>query len=134
MLKRIIAIVAGLAIVITIFLGGRYIHGLMTYRRIISEIEISTPDLSHIQDGTFNGSFDAIFVSADVNVTIENHRITEIIINEHYNDRGEDAEIVIEDVILSQSLEVDTVSGATNSSKVILSAIENALESAVQQP
>lgn len=101
----------------------------LRYERILSAIELQTPDLSQIQDGTFNGVFSAILVSADVDVTVENHRITEIVINRHSHGRRSavEAESVINDVIFMQSLEVNTISGATGSSKVILSAIENAL-------
>ena len=106
---------------------------MMRYRRIISEIELRTPNLAQIQDGTFNGFFSAILVSADVDVTVENHRIVEVIINDHYfgRDSAVEAEVVAVDVVESQSLYVDAVSGATNSSLVILKAIQRALESGV---
>ena len=48
-------------------------------------------------------------------------------------ERGQKAEQVTQEVISSQSLKVDIVSGATNSSKVILKAIENALESSAEK-
>ncbi|MCL2577553.1 MAG: FMN-binding protein [Defluviitaleaceae bacterium] len=116
-----------------LFFGGKAFIDTTRYRKIISGIEIRTPNFIQIQDGTFNGFFNAIFVSADVDVTIENHTITEIVINEHYFGRNSavDAEAVIVDVVDSQSLEVDTVSGATNSSLVILKAIQLALESGI---
>ena len=134
MKKRVIAIVGVVVIVAGLVFGGRILFDTMRDRRIISEIDLRTPDLLQIQDGTFNGSFDAILVAANVDVTVENHRIVEIIINEHYHgnwDAAPEAEGVIVDVILEQSLEVDTVSGATNSSKVILSAVQDALEGAI---
>jgi len=136
MKKRVIAIVGALVLVTGLFFGGRYLINTMRYRQIISDIALRTPDLTQIQDGTFHGSFDAILVSADVNVTVENHRIVEIVINEHSHgnwDAAPEAEVVIDDVILLQSIEeVDTISGATNSSKVILSAVQVALENAVE--
>jgi uncharacterized protein with FMN-binding domain len=45
----------------------------------------------------------------------------------HVNGQGKPAEVITEKVIETQSLQVDVVSGATYSSKVILKAIENAL-------
>lgn len=133
MKKRVIAIIGVLVLVAGLIFGGRILFDTMRYRRIISDIELITPDLSQMQDGTFNGYFDAILVSANVDVTVENHRIVEIVINEHYHgrDNAVEAEAVIDDVILTQSLEVDTISGATNSSKVILNAVQIALENAV---
>ncbi len=58
---------------------------------------------------------------------VRNHEIVEIIILKHNHGRGSDAEVVPDRVVASQSLRVDTVSGATFSSIVILKAIENAL-------
>jgi len=129
--KTIIGAVC-LVVVIALAFGGKYLYDFQRYRNIIAGIEIRTPDISLIHDGTYNGTFDAIFVGADVSVTVIDNRITEIIINEHKNDRGPTAEVITDDVIVQQSLEVDTISGATNSSRVILKAIENALESALE--
>jgi len=135
MKKRIIAIVVVLVVAVGMFFGGRLLFDTVRYRRIISEIELNTPNLLQIQDGTFNGYFDAILVAANVDVTVENHRIVEIIINEHYfgRDSAVEAEAVIDDVISTQSLEVDAVAGATNSSRVILNAVQIALESAEER-
>ena len=49
---------------------------------------------------------------------------------EHKNGQGTPAEVIPEKVVETQTLEVDIVSGATYSSKVILKAIENALNNA----
>lgn len=46
---------------------------------------------------------------------------------EHQNGLGKKAGIINKSVIDNQTLKVDSVSGATVSSKVILKAIENAL-------
>jgi len=133
-LKRVIIIsILGLMVIGLLF-GGRLLVNRVRYRRIISEIEIRTPNLTEIQDGTSTGYFDAILVSANVDVTVEEHRITEIVINSHHHgrDRALDAEEIIVDVIENQSLEVDTVSGATNSSLVILKAIQIALDNGAE--
>jgi len=137
MKKKVVIITLGLAVTAGLLFGGQLLVNTTRYRRIISEIEIRTPNLSQVPDGTFNGTFDAILVAADVDVTVESHRIVEITINNHHYGRASavEAEVVTQNVIFTQSLEVDTVSGATNSSKVILSAIQSALESAVvEQP
>lgn len=49
----------------------------------------------------------------------------------HNHGKGASAEIITDKVTEAQSLDVDIVSGATSSSKVILKAIEDALNSAV---
>lgn len=61
-------------------------------------------------------------------MVINKHKIEEINILEHRNEMGKPAEKIIYDIKKQQSLNVDTISGATNSSNVIKKAIENAFE------
>lgn len=84
-------------------------------------------NLSETKDGTYKGSHKAFPITAEVTVTVKNHMIAEIEITKHDNGKGKAAEAIINNVIESQSLQVDAISGATYSSKVILKAIENAL-------
>ncbi|MCL2855600.1 MAG: FMN-binding protein [Defluviitaleaceae bacterium] len=132
--KRVI-IAAIAAIVATgLIFGGVYLYNLAEYRRIIAGIEIETTDLSQVQDGTFSGFFDSNFVAANVDVTVENHEITQVVITNHYHGNWEhavSAEVVADWVVAQQTLYVDTVAGATNSSLVILSAIQDALENGI---
>ena len=125
----IIGVVA-LGVAIGGFFGIRAWSQTAEYRRIVSEIEINMLDLSNVQDGTWSGHFYAILVSADVDVTVEDGVITDITIQNHHHGRAQakEAEVVTDRVIEGQTLNVDTVSGATNSSLVILQAIQNALE------
>ena len=53
--------------------------------------------------------------------------MTDIIMLEHKQERGKAAEAVISDMLAEQKIDVDAVSGATNSSTVIKKAVENAL-------
>ena len=66
-------------------------------------------------------------VSATVEVIIEGGRIEDIRLLDHGNGMGQPAEAIIEDVVEDQSLDVDSVSGVTYSSRVILKAIEATL-------
>ena len=84
-------------------------------------------DINTIQDGVYSGSYSAFPVSAEVNVTVKAHRITSIDIIRHDNGQGAPAEAIPGKVVEAQSLQVDSVSGATYSSRVILKAIEDAL-------
>lgn len=126
--KIIILIVATLCIAVALFWGINYLIDLQKYKDTIKTISIDNIDLSKIPDGTYSGSFDASKIEADVSVTVHNHEITAINLLHHKNERGEKAEVIPQRVLDSQSLDVDAVSGATNSSKVILKAIQNALE------
>lgn len=97
--------------------------------KALEEQPVNQVFLSEISDGTYHGLYESSLVSAEVDVTVVNQQITEIIITRHDTLFGKDAEVVIDDVLLEQSLDVDDVAGATYSSKVIKRAIENALQS-----
>lgn len=64
---------------------------------------------------------------AEVKVTVNDHRITDIKLIKHRNGQGSWAEAMLTKVVDEQSLDVDAVAGATLSSKVILRAIAQAL-------
>ena len=136
--KKIVTAVCalvGAGVLVAGIWGVRVLFDVRKYNRIIDEIIITTPNVSLIPDGVYNGAFNALLVAADVDVTVRNGEITEIAINNHHHGRKEalEAESITDSVILQQSLEVDTVSGATNSSLVILKAIELALSGEVSE-
>jgi uncharacterized protein with FMN-binding domain len=112
--------------------------GVMAYNSINSNLEklsdmpVSDVELKKIADGAYSGTYSAFPVSVEVKVTVKDHAITMIQIVKHDNGQGAPAEVLPEQVIKAQSLQVDTISGATYSSKCILKAIENALESGVK--
>ena len=60
-------------------------------------------------------------------MTVRNGVITSIDILEHKNQRGKPAEVVTDRIIEEQKIDVDAISGATNSSTVIKKAVENAI-------
>lgn len=90
--------------------------------------QLDTLDLTNIPNGTYEGSYTAFPVSVTLKVTVTNHQITSITILKHDNGQGKPAEAILSDVIEAQSLQVDVISGATYSSKVILLAIQDALK------
>jgi uncharacterized protein with FMN-binding domain len=96
----------------------------------LTDTTIPNADLTKVENGTYTGSYKVFPVAAEVKVKVENHKITGIELVKHSNGQGAAAEVIPDRVIEAQSLQVDTVSGATYSSKVILKAIENALKSA----
>lgn len=83
--------------------------------------------LSEVPDGTYGGTCDWGVISVQTQVTVEDGNITAIDILKHSNGRGKPAEQITADVLAAQTLQVDVVSGATYSSKAILTAIQNAL-------
>ena len=94
----------------------------------LTQMKIENVDLCEISDGIYEGNFELFPVSVEVAVTIKAHQISKIDLIKHDNGKGVAAEAINDDVVKAGSLQVDAVSGATFSSKVILKAIENALK------
>lgn len=84
-------------------------------------------DMGSIPDGIYAGSAKFAPVKVSLEVTVSGGAIKAIEIKEHVNGKGKPAEDVIGRVIEAQSLDVDTVTGATWSSYTILKAVEDAL-------
>lgn len=93
----------------------------------LADTKIDNVDLASAEDGEYTGSYSAFPVSAEVSVIIKDHQIEKVELIKHNNGQGGGAEILPGKVTEAQSLDVDSVSGATYSSKVILKAIQNAL-------
>lgn len=97
----------------------------------IMEMQISDVDINSLEDGDYAGEFSYGKNIYTVVVKVSKQKIQSVLVdadtketNQKYVDMGR---AVIDEVIRKQSLEVDTISGATRSSKSILKAIENAL-------
>jgi len=117
-------------IIITCIITGSIITASAVIQRNLTKLaqeDIPDVNLAEISDGDYQGSYSVFPVSVIVKVTVENHKIINIELIEHFNGQGTPAEILLDKVEESQSLQVDIISGATYSSKVILKAIENAL-------
>lgn len=94
-------------------------------------------DLSTVSDGTYEGTGTGFRGTTKVSVVVENGAITDVTVNSYEDDsefftRAEG--VVIREIIDSQSLEVDTVSGATFSSNSIIEAVSNALGKEFDNP
>lgn len=113
-------------VVLFLFIVGKIIIGNMV--RNVQNISVSMPDILSVQDGNYIGEYSITPVHVKVEVSVSNHRITNITISQHDNGLGSTAESIVNDVVQEQSLDIDAVSGATVSSKCILKAVENAIE------
>ena len=120
--------VVGLSLLVLLVVIGISIA--VTTKKMNTEagkIIIGGVNLTGISDGTYTGDCSIDFLYAKVAVVVRNQRIEKIEILEHNKGLGGKAEGLVDDVLKTQSLSVDIVSGATMSSKAILKAIENAL-------
>ena len=95
--------------------------------------KIGKPINTKLKEGVYEGSYAGGPNKASVRVAIENNKIVEIRIIEHWAVKGKKADLVIPGrIIENQRTDVDAVSGATNSSIVIMNAVQRALEKAYE--
>ena len=85
--------------------------------------------IAHVYIGECNVGY----IYAKVQVGVKDNIITVVNILEHRNERGKPAEVITENIVKTQQVQVDAISGATNSSKVIMKAVQNALSTAIQE-
>lgn len=126
--RRFLLFLLAIVLLIGAGYGGKYLSDLFYYKNAMEELSISHIDVSRVKDGTYTGSYDARLVSAKVAVTVESGKITKIVLLKHKNDRGEAAKSIVGEILKKQSPSVDAVTGATNSSRTIMKAVENALK------
>ena len=126
--KKIISVIILLLLLIGLICGAVYLKNVADYKRAIGETTFDEIDIADVSDGIYIGEYDVNFIYAKVEVTVEDWEIVSINILEHRHERGKAAEKVIEKIIEEQKIDVDAVSGATNSSTVIKKAVENALK------
>ncbi len=126
--KKIISVIILFFLLIGLIGGAVYLKNVADYKRAIGETTFDEIDIADVSDGIYIGEYDVNFIYAKVEVTVEEGEIVSINILEHRHERGKAAEKVIEKIIEEQKIDVDAVSGATNSSTVIKKAVENALK------
>lgn len=93
----------------------------------VDDLSFPEIDMSKVEDGTFTGAVETNMVKATVEVTVKDHVIENIVITRHENGKGSKAEVIVDDMVEKNNYDVDVISGATISSKVIKSAVGKAL-------
>lgn len=120
----LIIIITILALIAVIAVAAVYIQSQM---KVVDDLVINDVDLSGISDGVYFGGYETILVKAEVKIEVKDHSITGIEIIKHSHGKGEEAESIVDSILNEQRINVDVISGATISSKVILKAVESAL-------
>ena len=115
-----------------IFAGTGFLMGIILFLGCAPTPKIGGPvDHSRLKDGIYAGSHRGGPNKAVVRVEIRDNSVVRIEIVEHQAWKGKKAETtIVERIIASQSTDVDAVSGATNSSRVIMNAVQDAIEKA----
>ena len=127
--KKTVLFVIMFLLLVGFVLGILYLKSVADYRQAVRETTFEDINISDIPDGVYVGEYDVDFIYAKVEVTVQNGEITNINILEHRHERGKTAEVITDSIIDEQKIDVDAISGATNSSTVIKKAVENALKS-----
>lgn len=123
-IHRTAALLMLVCLVFHVYMG---ISSLGDYKKSVADITVQNIDITGIRDGVYIGECNVGYIYAKVEVHVEDGKITEVELLEHRTERGHAAESIVDDIVEEQKIDVDTVSGATNSSKVIMKAVENAL-------
>lgn len=106
------------------------IDSLSSYQKQVSDISYSSVSIGDIPDGEYIGECDVTYIYARVKVFVKDGTISQIQLLEHRTERGKPGEKVIDNILSSQEIDVDTITSATNSSRVIKKAVDNALATA----
>jgi uncharacterized protein with FMN-binding domain len=116
-----VILAAGLA-----FAAAGGLGGCKTIKEIES-IRVENVDPAAVKDGEYDAFVDYKLVTARVVATVRGGRIESIRLIEHSHGPKHGAYDIVNRVLEKQSLEVEAVSGASGSSRVVLKAIETAL-------
>jgi len=126
--KKVISFIVLFLFLVGLIWGAVYLKKVADYKWAVKETAFDEIDVANISDGIYIGEYDVNFIYAKVEVTVKDSKIVRINILEHRHERGKAAETVIDKIMEEQKIDVDAISGATNSSTVIKKAVENALK------
>jgi len=90
-------------------------------------------DLSKIADGSYTGTFKQGRVAHSVEVTVRDHRIEAVKTTGTKTPTDPVKAKIFERIVQEQAVNVDTVSGASLTTKAVTKAVENALSGAIRQ-
>ena len=128
-MKRLKLVLIIILVFAVVFTAGIWVFAGQLTKELNENVQIEEVDLSKVDDGVYKETY--MYnegMGATVVVTVIDHEIDTIVIQEHRTGLGKKAEAIVDRVIEEQSLQVDVISGATGSSKIILKSIENALK------
>lgn len=130
---KIKMVILGIVVLLAVGLGGAMLFT-AGERQEGKNLPIDNVDFKKLNDGTYIGEYEGgkyKWRANKVKVTVESNKVTDIeIIEDKVKNTTEITDKLFQTVIKSQSLKVDTVSGATITSKAYLKSLENALKKA----
>lgn len=126
--KKLFRVVVASLVVLIIMMSSIFIIFQWQYR----SINYTNIDMADVADGIYRGKADTLLLKVEVDVEVEDHKIKNIEFIEHVTTYEEVGEHIVNKIIEENSYQIDVVTSATASTKVITSAVNKALESAVE--
>ncbi len=127
--RKVLIIISIVVVCLAAGMAAVYMGLVASVRNVEAAFQdVDTVDLGKVVNGVYNGKAGVFICSTDLDVTVKDHRIADIAINRQMNGGGKyQADGMLERIIAAQSPDVDVVSGATLTSKVIMVAVHGAL-------
>lgn len=125
--KKCILIVLWGVMLFAIGFGISFYRGVGNKYDGVQNVPINEISLDNVEDGTYEGEYSYETLYAKVRVIVKNNDIKKVTLEDFKSEKGDDAASIVDNIVNSQSIMVDDVSGATDSSRVIKLAVLNAL-------
>ena len=115
--------------------GGVGCSRLMKEHQEARSLPLNAVDFSKLTDGTYHGAYEGGMYKWRANecdVTVTDGKVTgiQLVGSKDPGSKNTQHQVLYDRVVQAQSLQVDTISGATLTSKAWLQAVENALHQA----
>jgi uncharacterized protein with FMN-binding domain len=128
-LKKVLIAVLAAAGLGIVGVAGIYFGLIATVNHTQSAYEQIAPlNLADMPDGVYNGKAGEFICSVDLDVTVKDHRITDIAVNRQISGGSYQARGILPRIVGAQSADVDAVTGATLSSQTIMTAVYDSLK------
>jgi uncharacterized protein with FMN-binding domain len=98
------------------------------FEKELGALTVDPVEFSKVKDGVYDGVSDLSILTAKVSVKVEKAKVTGIKLLEHKHSPNHGADKITDKIIAAQTLNVDAVTGASLSSKVIKKAVSEALK------
>jgi uncharacterized protein with FMN-binding domain len=126
-MKKVFGVIVCVILIVMVGIGSMVISTIKKMDQQLEAFEFQDIDMQKVGDGVFRGDAETTMVKATVEVTVKEHKISDVKITRHENGKGAPAEVIVSDMVKENTYDVDAVSGATMSSQVIKKAVYNAL-------
>ena len=112
---------------ICLMAGGYIVSRKKIQLREAANLPFYKIELSEIEDGTYTGKTETSFLSLELEIQIENHRIKDIKVLQNEGLDGEKARPIIQEMINQNKIVVPAIKGAERGSIVYISCVSTAL-------